>query len=145
MIRTYAIGSGECACGCPAWRVYADGRMVAAFVEWEDADGFVQDCEIREACGYCGSRSHAVADCPQIVHETDVVQKTVPTSAPPTGHPKAYGTLGLEPGASLEEIKGAYRARVKEAHPDVGGDARRFHWVQRAYEHLMALHSEAAK
>jgi hypothetical protein len=57
----------------------------------------------------------------------------------PQGHPKAWETLGLQPGASVAEIKAAYRRKVKEVHPDIGGDAKRFRWVQRAYEHLMSV------
>lgn len=49
-----------------------------------------------------------------------------------------YQTLGVPRHASEAEIKKAYRALVKEVHPDSGnpGDIRRFHAIQKAYEVL---------
>ena len=49
-----------------------------------------------------------------------------------------YRTLGIGRHASEAEIKKAYRALVKEVHPDSGnaGDIRRFHELQKAYEVL---------
>lgn len=50
---------------------------------------------------------------------------------------EAYRTLGVDPGASDEEVKRAYRARVKEVHPDTkSGDEESFKRVTRAYERL---------
>lgn len=49
---------------------------------------------------------------------------------------EAYGTLGLEPGADLEAVREAYRERVKETHPDLGGDPEAFIRVREAYERL---------
>jgi curved DNA-binding protein CbpA len=50
-----------------------------------------------------------------------------------------YETLGVSPDASPEEIRAAYRAKVKETHPDVSDDpdaGERFQRVQRAKEVL---------
>ena len=47
-----------------------------------------------------------------------------------------YVILGVEKGCSDQEIKVAYRIRVKETHPDIGGDAEEFKLVQLAYETL---------
>jgi len=50
----------------------------------------------------------------------------------------AWSLLGLEQGATLTELKRAFRARALETHPDRGGDAAQFRAVQRAYERLVA-------
>jgi hypothetical protein len=50
---------------------------------------------------------------------------------------QAYRTLDLQPGASREEVKRAYRAKVKTVHPDTKtGDEESFKRVNRAYELL---------
>jgi hypothetical protein len=45
----------------------------------------------------------------------------------------SFAALGLPPDASTEEVRAAYRARVKEVHPDHGGDERSFKRIQEAY------------
>lgn len=52
--------------------------------------------------------------------------------------PDPYRTLGLSPGATLEEIKRAYRRLAKANHPDAAGPAAltRFLAIQAAYETL---------
>ena len=49
-----------------------------------------------------------------------------------------YATLGLPSGASLDEVKRAYRALAKRYHPDSAGEAAmtRFLAIQAAYEAL---------
>ena len=50
-----------------------------------------------------------------------------------------YQILGLRPGATLSEIRRAYREQVKKYHPDVSGDqatAEHFKKIVRAYEIL---------
>jgi len=46
---------------------------------------------------------------------------------------EAFDTLGVSRGASDAELKAAYRERVKEAHPDHGGDQETFERVREAY------------
>jgi len=46
----------------------------------------------------------------------------------------AYEVLGLPSGADAEAIRRAYRRRVKEVHPDHGGDEEEFQRVQEAYD-----------
>jgi DnaJ domain len=45
--------------------------------------------------------------------------------APPSDRPmseaEAYRVLGLAPGASLDEVRAAYRRLMKRVHPDLGG------------------------
>ena len=50
---------------------------------------------------------------------------------------EALAVLGPKPGASREAIKQAFRQRVKEHHPDVGGSAEEFRRVSEAYQQLI--------
>ncbi len=57
-----------------------------------------------------------------------------------------YEILGLKPGATLSEIRRAYREKVKIYHPDVSGDqatAEHFKRIVRAYEILTDQKSRA--
>lgn len=45
----------------------------------------------------------------------------------------AFAALGLDPGASEAAVRAAYRQRVKDAHPDHGGDAESFRQLREAY------------
>jgi len=45
----------------------------------------------------------------------------------------ALSELGVSGDADIEEIRAAYRRRVKEAHPDQGGDEDEFKRVREAY------------
>ncbi|MFC3478651.1 J domain-containing protein [Halobacterium litoreum] len=45
----------------------------------------------------------------------------------------AFETLGVSRSASESELKAAYRERVKEVHPDRGGDRETFERVREAY------------
>jgi hypothetical protein len=57
---------------------------------------------------------------------------------PRTSPVSAWTLLGLKPGASLDEIKHAFRKRALETHPDQGGDDEMFRAVRSAYERLVA-------
>lgn len=46
----------------------------------------------------------------------------------------AYEVLGVTPGVDDEQLRRAYRIRLRETHPDTGGDAAVFIRVQRAWE-----------
>jgi hypothetical protein len=48
----------------------------------------------------------------------------------------ASEVLGVDADADAEEIRRAYRRRVKETHPDLGGSEAAFRRVRRAYERL---------
>ena len=50
---------------------------------------------------------------------------------------QALQLLGLEPGASLQAIKRAYRRLAKAHHPDLGGDPQAFHRLDAAYRLLL--------
>lgn len=47
-----------------------------------------------------------------------------------------YGTLGVKPRATAEEIKTAYRKAAREHHPDRGGDPKQFQRINEAYKIL---------
>jgi hypothetical protein len=47
-----------------------------------------------------------------------------------------YELLGIGRGASMADVKSAYRSLAKVMHPDAGGTAGTFHLLQQAYETL---------
>lgn len=47
-----------------------------------------------------------------------------------------YNILGIQPNASAEDIKKAYRSLAAKHHPDRGGDTAKFQEIQKAYEIL---------
>ena len=47
-----------------------------------------------------------------------------------------YTTLGVERDAGAADIKDAYRRRVKETHPDRGGNEAEFRQIQKAWKVL---------
>jgi len=56
-----------------------------------------------------------------------------------------WQTLGLEPNATLTEIKRAYRSRALETHPDRGGAAEDFRKLQSAYESALKRRKHSTK
>ena len=48
-----------------------------------------------------------------------------------------YLTLGVARHCTLEEVKQAYRTRVRNAHPDLGGDEASFIAVSEAYKRIL--------
>jgi hypothetical protein len=64
-------------------------------------------------------------------------QRTSQNRPPQGPKPADYKILGVEPGADENDIKSAYREKVKEVHPDTeGGDEQQFKRVKTAYERL---------
>ena len=47
-----------------------------------------------------------------------------------------YETLGVNPSATPEDIKKAFKAKAKKVHPDAGGNTQEFQKIQRAYQVL---------
>lgn len=56
----------------------------------------------------------------------------------------AYEVLGVGSSASDDELRRAYRLRLRQTHPDTGGDAALFIRVQRAWEHVGTPEDRAA-
>ncbi len=53
--------------------------------------------------------------------------------------PPSIAALGLRVPCTAEDLKRAYRKRVKRLHPDHGGDQRRFLQLQAQFEEAMTL------
>lgn len=49
--------------------------------------------------------------------------------------------LGVEPNATMDEVKTAYRSKANIHHPDKGGTTEDFSRIQRAYENARQLHA----
>ena len=56
----------------------------------------------------------------------------------------AYDVLGVAPTVDDEALRKAYRLRLRQTHPDTGGDAAVFVQVQRAWELIGTAESRAA-
>lgn len=68
------------------------------------------------------------------------------SAPPPEGPlaPSAYEVLGVDPRAEEEELRRAFRRRLRQTHPDAGGDAAVFVRVQRAWEQVGTPAARAA-
>ena len=55
-----------------------------------------------------------------------------------------FKILGIDPNASDEEVKRAYRAKALKYHPDSGGDVWVFQQVQAAYEAIVRQRAKTA-
>ena len=52
--------------------------------------------------------------------------------------PQYAVTLGLLPPYTMDDVKRAYLDKVKDAHPDRGGDSATFERIQTAFEQAQA-------
>ncbi len=58
--------------------------------------------------------------------------------------PGPYEVLGVPVTASEDELRRAFRRRLRQTHPDAGGSAAEFHAVQRAWELIGSAEARAA-
>lgn len=56
----------------------------------------------------------------------------------------AYHVLGVDPGVDDDALRKAYRLRLRQTHPDTGGNAAEFMRVQRAWELVGTAPARAA-
>jgi hypothetical protein len=59
------------------------------------------------------------------------------TSSPALERPEFAITLGILPPYAIEDVKRAYLEKVKNAHPDHGGNRSDFEKIQHAYEQAL--------
>ena len=71
-----------------------------------------------------------------------ILREERPRPAQPTDGPHAF--LGVRQGASLAEIKRAFRAQALLHHPDKGGATAHFVRLKHAYESLVAKAEKAS-
>jgi hypothetical protein len=89
---------------------------------------------VRELGNWIRNQQHFVAN-----YQNEITQQ-VPIGASQTGESRIvadhYETLGVSKGATLDQIKKAYRKLSQSLHPDHGGSAEAFRELSQAYETL---------
>lgn len=94
------------------------------FFGLEAASTYVVLCEDEMPAGQLGRRFPFEVDEPTQSLKQPTVDRSVTT---------AFQQLGLDAGASTEEVRSAYRSQVKDVHPDRGGTEAEFKKLREAY------------
>jgi len=109
---------------------YLPGRDVAitfdprVFFGLESAATYVVLCEDEMPVATLGRRLPFEVDEPQQSRSRRTADRSVTS---------AFQELGLDAGASQDEVRSAYRSQVKEVHPDRGGTEAEFKELREAY------------
>jgi curved DNA-binding protein CbpA len=77
-------------------------------------------------------------------HEHEPVRRTIECVPDSPLASSPYEVLGVPATASDDELRRAYRRRLRETHPDAGGHVTEFHAVQGAWELLGTAEARAA-
>jgi len=120
------------------------GQGYGSRPNWQqEAKGFRQKQGNQKTGGSTGAGRGGASSSSSSRQQGGSRERTSSPPPPPQSDVRAQHlrTLGLEPGRdySLDEIKKAYRQRVKKVHPDAGGSQNEFIAVQNAYEWLRAI------
>jgi hypothetical protein len=67
---------------------------------------------------------------------SDVIESAYLQLAAPAEELDSYELLEIRPGASLEVAEAAYKAKVRDAHPDRGGSVDRMKQLNKAIEDI---------
>jgi hypothetical protein len=94
------------------------------FFRLESADTYVVLCEHEMPVSQLGSRLPFEVPHPEREPATPTANGSVAS---------AFDQLGLDQRASEDEVRSAYRSRVKKAHPDRGGTEAEFKELREAY------------
>lgn len=125
-------------------RVETQARRARTANERRDRGGFGAEArfgdaqtrfgrEARQAAGVGGQNATAGG---RRRRDSQDGNRVDPNAGPDISRQEAYATLGLDTDADDEAVRRAYRERVKETHPDRGGDEERFKEITAAYERL---------
>lgn len=94
------------------------------FFALETASTYVVLCEDEMPAGNLGRRLPFEVEEPEPAGRRSTADRSVTS---------AFQALGLDAGASQDEVRNAYRSQVKEVHPDSGGTEAEFKQLQEAY------------
>jgi len=113
------------AIACDCWSSQRENARAIAL--------YARRMRLAERCGVTTAQStHAAAQLPGGDEDEDVI--VAGTAGPDIDDP--YEVLGVSPDAPTSVVEAAADARLKEAHPDHGGDAKEFIRVKQAREEI---------
>ena len=121
----------------PAAGAWLDAMPVDAVIE------LLRHCRLRDPAGVALLEPYLDRRAPGWRVDAERDRDPGPRRAPNPGamsQEEAYQILGLQRGATAEEIRAAHRSLMKRAHPDQGGSAERAARVNAARDRLLNRH-----